>query len=161
MWDIQAHIEEIYGITVSSSLVSAAIEAVMDEALAWRNRPLEATYAIIHFDALGAKIRDEGMVRNKAVYLAIGVTCAATKEILGLWIPQTVGGQILDARDDGAPRPRYDGHSDHRCRWHPGLPRGAHGRVPGHRRPNLHCPPDPLLDVVCLLGRSARRSQMS
>jgi len=73
--DIQAHIEEIYGITVSPSLVSAVTEAVMDEAVAWQNRPLEATYAIVYFDALRVKIRDEGLVRNKAVYLAMGVTC--------------------------------------------------------------------------------------
>lgn len=92
--DIQAHIEEIYGITVSPSLVSAVTEAVMDEALAWQNRPLEATYAIVYFDALRVKIRDEGMVRNKAVYLAIGVTCAGTKEILGLWIAQTEGAKF-------------------------------------------------------------------
>ena len=61
----------------------------MDEAVAWQNRPLEATYAIVYFDALRAKIRDEGMVRNKAVYLANVVNCASPKEILGLWIEQT------------------------------------------------------------------------
>ncbi len=89
--DIQAHIEEIYGITVSPSLVSAVTEAVMDEAAAWQNRPLESTYAIVYFDALRVKIRDEGLVRNKAVYLAIGVTCVGVKEVLGLWIEQTEG----------------------------------------------------------------------
>jgi putative transposase len=92
--DIQAHIEEIYGITVSPSLVSAVTEAVMDEAVAWQNRPLEATYAIVYFDALRVKIRDEGLVRNKAVYLAIGVNCAGAKEILGLWIEQTEGAKF-------------------------------------------------------------------
>ncbi|MCE7509563.1 IS256 family transposase [Alloalcanivorax xenomutans] len=92
--DIQAHVEELYGITVSPSLVSAVTEAVMDEAVAWQNRPLEATYAIVYFDALRVKIRDEGLVRNKAVYLAIGVTCAGTKEVLGLWIEQTEGAKF-------------------------------------------------------------------
>jgi putative transposase len=92
--DIQAHIEEIYGITVSPSLVSAVTEAVMDEAAAWQNRPLESTYAIVYFDALRVKIRDEGLVRSKAVYLAIGVTCAGVKEILGLWIEQTEGAKF-------------------------------------------------------------------
>ena len=75
-------------------LVSAVTEAVMDEALAWQNRPLEATYAIVYFDALRVKIRDEGLVGNKAVYLAIGVTCAGAKEILGLWIEQTEGAKF-------------------------------------------------------------------
>ena len=119
--DIQTHIEEIYGITVSPSLVSAVTEAVMDEAVAWQHRLLEATYAIIYFDALRVKIRDEGLVRNKAVYLAIGVTCAGVKEILGLWIEQTEGGQVLDARDDGDPQLRHDGHADRRHRWPRGL----------------------------------------
>jgi putative transposase len=92
--DIQGHIEELYGITVSPSLVSAVTEAVMEEALAWQNRPLEGTYAIVYFDALRVKIRDEGMVRNKAVYLAIGVTCAGAKEVLGLWIEHTEGAKF-------------------------------------------------------------------
>ncbi|UCD68627.1 MAG: IS256 family transposase [Betaproteobacteria bacterium] len=92
--DIQAHIEEIYGITVSPSLVSAVTEAVVDEAVAWQDRPLETTYAIVYFDALRVKIRDEGLVRNKAVYLAIGVNCAVTKEILRLWIEQTEGAKF-------------------------------------------------------------------
>ncbi|GMV68723.1 MAG: IS256 family transposase [Pseudomonadota bacterium] len=92
--DIQAHIEEIYGITVSPSLVSAVTEAVMEEAVAWQNRPLESTYAIVYFDALRVKIRDEGLVRSKAVYLAIGVTCAGVKEVLGLWIEQTEGAKF-------------------------------------------------------------------
>jgi len=92
--DIQAHIEEIYGIEVSPALVSAVTDAVLEEVQAWQNRPLEPTYAIVYFDALRVKIRDEGLVRNKAVYLAIGVTCAGDKEILGLWIEQTEGAKF-------------------------------------------------------------------
>lgn len=92
--DIQAHIEEIYGVEVSPSLVSAVTDAVLEEAKAWQNRPLEPTYAIVYFDALRVKIRDEGLVRNKAVYLAIGITCAGDKEILGLWIEQTEGAKF-------------------------------------------------------------------
>jgi putative transposase len=92
--DIQAHIEEIYGIEVSPALVSAVTDAVLEEVQAWQNRPLEPTYAIVYFDALRVKIRDEGLVRNKAVYLAIGITCAGDKEILGLWIEQTEGAKF-------------------------------------------------------------------
>jgi putative transposase len=92
--DIQAHIEEIYGIEISPELVSAVTEAVLDEVMAWQKRPLEPVYAIVYFDALRVKIRDEGLVRNKAVYLAIGITCAGTKEVLGLWIEQTEGAKF-------------------------------------------------------------------
>jgi putative transposase len=92
--DIQAHVAEIYGIEVSPALVSAVTDAVLDEVAAWQNRPLEATYAIVYFDALRVKIRDEGLVRNKAVYLAIGITCAGDKDILGLWIEQTEGAKF-------------------------------------------------------------------
>ncbi len=92
--DIQAHIEELYGIEISPELVSAVTDAVLEEVTAWQNRPLEATYALVYFDALRVKIRDEGLVRNKAVYLAIGITCAGEKEILGLWIEQTEGAKF-------------------------------------------------------------------
>jgi len=92
--DIQAHVEEIYGIGISAELVSAVTDAVLEEVAAWQNRPLEACYAVVYFDALRVKIRDEGLVRNKAVYLAIGVTCAGDKSILGLWIEQTEGAKF-------------------------------------------------------------------
>ena len=92
--DIQAHVEEIYGVGISPDLVSVVTDAVIDEAHAWQSRPLESTYAIVYFDALRVKIRDEGMVCNKAVYLAIGVRCSGHKEVLGLWIEQTEGAKF-------------------------------------------------------------------
>ncbi len=64
---------------------------MIDEVTAWQARPLEPTYAIVFFDALRVKIRDEGLVRNKAVYLAIGIRPSGHKEVLGLWIEQTEG----------------------------------------------------------------------
>lgn len=92
--DIQAHVGELYGIEISPDLVSAVTDSVIDEVTAWQNRPLESTYAIVYFDALRVKIRDEGLVRNKAVYLAIGVTCGGAKTVLGLWIEQTEGAKF-------------------------------------------------------------------
>lgn len=92
--DIQAHVGELYGIEISPELVSAVTAAVLEEVAAWQNRPLEPVYAIVYFDALRVKIRDEGLVRNKAVYLAIGITTAGDKEILGLWIEQTEGAKF-------------------------------------------------------------------
>jgi putative transposase len=92
--DIQAHVGELYAIEISPTLVSAVTDSVIDEVTAWQQRPLEGTYAIVYFDALRMKIRDEGLVRNKAVYLAIGITCAGDKVIVGLWIEQSEGAKF-------------------------------------------------------------------
>jgi putative transposase len=92
--DIQAHLRELYGIEISPELVSAVTDAVLDEVAAWQARPLEAVYAIVFFDCLRIKIRDEGAVKNKAVYLAIGVRCSGHKEVLGIWIEQTEGAKF-------------------------------------------------------------------
>ena len=92
--EIRAHIAELYGLTVSAELISKVTDAVLDEVAEWQSRPLEEVYAIVYFDAVRVKIRDEGLVRNKAVYLAIGVSCAGRKEVLGLWIEQTEGAKF-------------------------------------------------------------------
>ena len=92
--DIQGHVRELYGIEVSPDLVSAVTDQVIDEVTAWQARPLEASYAIVFFDALRVKIRDEGLVRNKAVYLAIGMDASGYKHVLGMWIEQTEGAKF-------------------------------------------------------------------
>ena len=92
--EIQGHVRELYGLEISPDLVSAVTDSVVDEVAAWQSRPLESTYAVVFFDALRVKIRDEGMVKNKAVYLAIGLRCSGHKEILGLWIEQTEGAKF-------------------------------------------------------------------
>jgi putative transposase len=92
--EIQGHLRELYGIEVSPNLVSVVTDAVLDEIAEWQNRPLEALYPLIFFDAIRVKVRDEGTVRNKAVYLALGVRPDGTKEILGLWIEQTEGAKF-------------------------------------------------------------------
>ena len=92
--DIQAHLRELYGIEISPELVSAVTDAVLDEVSAWQARPLEPVYAIVFFDCLRIKIRDEGAVKNKAVYLAIGMRCSGHKEVLGIWIEQTEGAKF-------------------------------------------------------------------
>ena len=92
--EIRGHVEELYGVAVSAELISKVTDAVLDEVAEWQSRPLEEVYAIVYFDAVRVKIRDEGLVRNKAVYLAIGVTCAGRKEVLGLWIEQTEGAKF-------------------------------------------------------------------
>jgi putative transposase len=92
--EIQGHLAELYGIDVSPELISAVTDAVLDEIAEWQNRPLEALYSLVFFDALRVKIRDEGTVRNKAVYVALGVRVDGRKEILGLWIEQTEGAKF-------------------------------------------------------------------
>ena len=92
--EIRGHVAELYGVTVSAELISKVTDAVLDEVAEWQSRPLDEVYAIVYFDAVRVKIRDEGLVRNKAVYLAIGVTCAGRKEVLGLWIEQTEGAKF-------------------------------------------------------------------
>lgn len=92
--EIQGHLRELYGIDVSPDLVSAVTDAVLEQVAEWQNRPLDAVYALVFFDALRVKIRDEGVVRNKAVFIALGVRPDGTKEILGLWIEQTEGAKF-------------------------------------------------------------------
>src|SRR5215208_4261053 len=92
--EIVGHLRELYGIEVSPDLISAVTDAVLDEIAAWQARPLEPVYPLIFFDALRVKIRDEALVRNKAVHVALGVRADGTKEILGLRIEQTEGAKF-------------------------------------------------------------------
>src|ERR1700734_3665987 len=92
--EIVGHLRDLYGIDVSPDLISAVTDAVLDEIAAWQGRPLEPVYPLVFFDALRVKIRDEGLVRNKAVYVALGVRADGTKEILGLWLEQNEGAKF-------------------------------------------------------------------
>jgi len=91
---IRDHLEELYGIEVSPDLVSAVTSAVLEEVAEWQGRPLDACYPLVFLDAIRVKIRDEGFVRNKAVYIALGILPDGTREILGLWIEQTEGAKF-------------------------------------------------------------------
>jgi putative transposase len=92
--EIQAFLAEMYATEVSADFISSVTDAVATEIAAWQARPLDRVYPVIFFDALRVKIRDEGTVRNKAVYLALGVLRDGTREILGLWIEQTEGAKF-------------------------------------------------------------------
>src|SRR3546814_15178166 len=89
--EIRGHLEELYGIDVSPDLISTVTDAVLETVAEWQGRPLDACYPLVFFDAIRVKIRDEGFVRNKAVYIALGILPDGTKEILGIWIEQTEG----------------------------------------------------------------------
>ena len=92
--EIQGHLMELYGLDVSPDLISTVTDAVLETVGEWQNRPLEPMYPLVFFDALRVKIRDEGLVRNKAVYIALGVQADGTKDILGLWIENTEGAKF-------------------------------------------------------------------
>ena len=94
MREIEGHLRDLYGIEVSPELISTVTDAVHEQVTEWQNRPLEPLYALVFFDALRVKVHNEGMVRNKAVYLALGVRPDGTKEALGLWIEQTEGAKF-------------------------------------------------------------------
>ncbi len=92
--EIQAHLTELYGLEVSPDLISTVTSGVLEEVKEWQNRPLESMYPLVFFDALRVKIRDEGSVKNKAVYLALGIKADGIKEILGIWVEQTEGAKF-------------------------------------------------------------------
>jgi putative transposase len=92
--EIQSHLEEMYQVEVSPSLLSSVTDAVIEEVKAWQNRTLDALYPILYLDALQVKIRDGAHIRNKAIYLVIGINLAGIKEVLGLWVAQTEGAKF-------------------------------------------------------------------
>ena len=92
--EIQGFMAEMYAVDVSPDLISSVTDAVMSEVTAWQARPLEAMYPVVFFDALRVKIRQDGVVRNKAVYLALGMLADGTRDILGIWIKGTEGAKF-------------------------------------------------------------------
>jgi putative transposase len=92
--EIQQNLEEIYHVEVSAGLISNVTNEVIEEVKTWQNRQLDEVYPIVYMDAIQFKVRDSGHVKNKAVYLAIGMTIDGLKEVLGLWIAQTEGAKF-------------------------------------------------------------------
>ena len=92
--DIQDQLEELYGVEVSPTLISNITEAVLEEVRRWQSRPLSSVYPILYFDALFVKSRQDGPVKNRAVYLALGINLDGEKELLGLWINETEGAKF-------------------------------------------------------------------
>ena len=92
--DIQAQLQELYGVEVSPALISNVTEAVMEEVHQWQTRPLEAIYPIVYLDCLVVKVKENQRVSNKAVYLALGVTLSGNKELLGMWLSQNEGAKF-------------------------------------------------------------------
>jgi putative transposase len=125
--EIQGHLEELYQIEIAPSVISTVTDAVLEEVTQWQQRPLERVYPVVLFDCLRVKIRDEGVVRNKAVYVALGVERAGHKDVLGLWVEQTEGaGFWLRVM----PELKSRGVEDILTRWSTGLELKAIYRAP-------------------------------
>ncbi len=92
--DIQTHLEEMYGVEISPTLVSQVTEAVTEEVLLWQNRPLDDIYPIIYLDAVRVKVKHNGQIITKVVYLAIAVTMEGIKDVLGMWAAETEGAKF-------------------------------------------------------------------
>src|SRR6478672_1060831 len=104
--EIQGHLQEIYGVEVSPSLISEVTDAVLEEVKGWQTRPLEPLYPILFLDALMVKMRHEGKVENRAVYVAIGIDLDGRKDVLGLWTSPNEGAKfwlqvLTDLRNRG------------------------------------------------------------
>jgi putative transposase len=92
--EIKAHLQEVYGVDVSPDMISSVTDAVIDEVRAWQSRPLDPIYPILYLDALQVKVKDQGRVSNKAIYLAIGVNMSGIKEVLGMWTSENEGAKF-------------------------------------------------------------------
>lgn len=92
--DIQAQLQDLYGVEVSPTLISNVTDAVIDEVKIWQSRPLESVYPIVWLDAIVVKVRENNRVINKAVHLALAVNLSAQKELLGIWLTQNEGAKF-------------------------------------------------------------------
>src|SRR3954466_15335073 len=92
--DISAHLSELYGVEIGRDTISRVTDAVLEDVIAWRTRPLEQVYPIVYFDAMFVKVREDRSVQNRACYLALGVTCDGEREVLGIWWQQTEGAKF-------------------------------------------------------------------
>jgi putative transposase len=92
--DIEAHLEEIYGVRVGRDLISRVTDAVMDDARAWQTRPLDDVYPVVFLDAIVLKVRDGGTVQRKACYLALAITMDGERDVLGMWFQDTEGAKF-------------------------------------------------------------------
>ena len=104
--DIQAHLNEIYGVNVSPELISRVTDAVHEDVRSWRTRPLDSIYPIVYLDALCIKSRQSGKNENKALYLALGINMEGRKEVLGFYLSENEGakfwlGVLTDLKNRG------------------------------------------------------------
>ncbi len=155
--EIQGHLEEIYKVEVSPTLISNVTEAVMEEVKSWQSRPLDAVYPIVYLDALVVKIRETGHVRNKAIYVVIGVNMQGNKEVLGLWAGQAEGAkfwlQVLTELKNRGVADVFIACVD----GLKGFPESIATVFPEAQVQLLHCAPGASIAELFFRGNSARR----
>ena len=151
--EIQGHLRELYGIEASPQLISTVTDAVLEEVGRWQSRPLDPLYALVFFDALRVKMRDEGTVRNKAVYLAIGVTPGGPQRCFRHLDRADRGGEVLAAGDDGDQKSRRERYFDRDHRWIEGISGGHQLSISRDADPDLHRAFDPQFARFLLLER--------
>ena len=147
--DIQAHLAEIYGTEISRDTITRITDAIVEDMVAWQNRPLDAVYPVILIDAIVVKIRD-GQVANRPIYVAMGVNLDGERDVLGMWVGPT-GGEgakfwIGDAHR--APQPWHPRHVHRLLRRAQGAPRGDPGDLAAGRRAAVCRAPRPLEPAV-------------
>ena len=156
--DIEHHLATTVGTELSHETISKITDEVLDEVLAWQQRPLEAFYPVIYLDALVVKVRDGAHVRNKAAHIAVGVDIDGVKHVLGIWVQATEGAKFWAGvcAEPGQPRRQRRAHRVLR-RAHR-LPRGDRGDLADGDRADLRGAPDPGRDAVReLQGPQGRR----
>jgi transposase-like protein len=163
---IKGHLEEIYGVEVSPTLISNVTDSVLEEVRAWQGRPLDPRYPIVYLDALVVKMRDNGQVHNRAVYVAIGITMEGHKEVLGLWTSANEGAkfwlQVLTRRaarrgsaskgrigTDRVEEPRPRGHFHRLCGWIERISAGDGSGVSTDHGAAVHRAPDARQFELC------------
>jgi len=150
--DIQGHLEELYGVEVSPTLISNVTDAVLDEVRAWQNRPLNAVYPIVYLDALVVKMREQGQVENRAVYVAIGIDMQGHKEVLGLWTSANEGAKFwLSVLTELKNRGLEDIYR--LCGWIEGISAGHPDGLPPDHGATVHRAPGQSQPTVCELER--------
>jgi hypothetical protein len=152
--EIQGHLAEFYGTEMSPDLISKVTDAILDEVREWQSRPLESIYPVVFFDALRVKIRDEGMVKNKAVYVVLGITASGETDVLGLLDRADRRRQILAQGHERSAEPRRHRHPDRRRRRPEGLSRGDQQHLSQGDGPDLHRAFDPQQPVLRVLEGS-------
>jgi transposase-like protein len=148
--EIQGHLEEMYGIDISPALISNVTEGVIEEVKLWQGRPLEELYPIVYLDALMVKVRDEGHVQNKAIYVVLGVNLEGQKEVLGLWVAQTEG-EVLAAGADRVAEPWGERYFHRLCGWVERISGSDRNGVSAHRGAALHRASGAGLAQLCSL----------
>lgn len=130
--DISGHIEEMYGIEISSATISSVTDKIIPVIEEWRSRPLDAVYPMIWMDAMHYKVKEDGRIMPKAVYTILGVNQKGLKEALGIYVSEAEGANFWFAGLNRPLQPRGQGHPDSLHRQPEGLSGGHNDHLPGH-----------------------------